>query len=309
MIVDIGVDGGQSQVRMRVVGRDKVAVSDGVAHSDGDAVQLLANSVGQAWTQLRLADDTVRRIVLGITTMPADAPTRERLALAIFAATAAREVWLVGDAITAHMGALPESHGVVLVVGTGIACLAVDASTGQVRRVDGDGYLLGDRGASFWIGRRGLAAALAFFDGRGSETTLSAAAEQRFGAIDELAATVHSLPRPVDSVAQFAAVVQDHARAGDSVASAIVHDAALQLVATARAAAAICAPAPVPLVLLGRAAAPGTPLRLEVERLTREDRTLVLVGAAGGPLDGAARLAAQGAPDVYEQFISKWSSP
>ncbi len=32
-----------------------------------------------------------------------------------------------------------------MVVGTGIACLAIDARSGRSRRVDGDGYLLGDR--------------------------------------------------------------------------------------------------------------------------------------------------------------------
>lgn len=309
MIVDIGVDGGQSQVRLSVAGRPGQATSEGVAHSDGDAVGLLVVAIVDAWAQLRLPDDTVRRIVLGITTLPADDATRRELAMAVAAAIGAQEVWLVGDAVTAHLGALPEHHGVVLVVGTGIACFAIDAPSGRVRRVDGDGFLLGDDGASFWIGRRGLAAALASRDGRGSETTLTSAAEEIFGPIHQLAARVHSLDRPVNAVAQFAAVVQDHAEAGDSLAVAIILDAAHELVATALAAAAICDARPVPLVVLGRAAAAGTPLRHQIERLVGEQSTLVLVDAAGGPLDGALRLAAAGAPSVYEQFISKWSTP
>ncbi|MBX3099917.1 MAG: ATPase [Salinibacterium sp.] len=308
MRVDVGVDGGQSQVRLSVVGRDGVATSEGVAHSDGDAVELLVAAVANAWAQVRRDEDEIHRIVLGITTMPPDAPTRERLAAAVSAATGAQEVWLVGDAVTAHLGALPSRHGVVLVVGTGIACLAIDAGSGRVRRVDGDGYLLGDGGASFWIGRHGLAAALASYDGRGSATTLAAAAVERFGSLESLAAAVHALERPVNAVAQFAAVVQDHARDGDPIARGIVRDAASQLVSTALAAATICNSDPVPVALLGRAVGPGTPLRSEVERSVAQQTTLVLVEAAGGPLDGALRLASGAAPEAYEQFLSKWST-
>ncbi|MDJ0335255.1 BadF/BadG/BcrA/BcrD ATPase family protein [Salinibacterium sp. G-O1] len=309
MKVDIGVDGGQSQVRLSVVGRAEMAVSDGVAHTDGDPVRLLVASVTEAWARLRQPDDAVGRIVLGITTMPADEPTLNKLARALFAETGAKEVWLVGDEITAHLAALPEHHGVVLAVGTGVACLAVDARSGRVRRVDGDGILLGDNGGSFWIGRRGLAAALASGDGRGGETTLAVAAQERFGPIHQLAARVHARERPVNDIAQFASVVQDHARAGDHVATTIVREPARELVATTLAAASVCEPEPVPAVLLGRAASPGTPLRIEIERRVREEARLVLVAAAGAPLDGALELASRGAPAVYEQFISKWSSP
>ncbi len=143
----------------------------------------------------------------------------------------------------------------------------------------------------------------------GRETSLTSAAEERFGPAHQLAATVHSLERPVNAVAQFAAVVQEHAEAGDDIATAIVRDAAHELVATSLAAAGICAAGTVPLVVLGRAAAPGTPLRSEVERLVHDEARLVLVDAAGGPLDGALQLASADAPHVYDQFISKWSTP
>jgi len=309
MSVDVGVDGGQSQVRLAVAGRDVISTSEGVAHTDGDTVGLLVDAIADAWSRSRQPGDNIGRIALGITTMPADATTRENLSAAVAAATGAREVWLAGDAVTAHAGALPAHHGIVLVVGTGIACLAIDAESGRTRRVDGDGFLLGDHGASFWMGRRGISAALASVDGRGATTTLTAAAEQRFGNVDQLAATVHSLERPVNAVAQFAAVVQEHARDGDEIAARIVREAAAELVTTARAANAIFDFFPVPLAVLGRAAAPGTPLRLELEHLLDTESGLVLVDAAGGALDGACDFAHNGAPAAYDQLISKWRRP
>ena len=221
--------------------------------------------------------------MLGLTTMPADPVTADRLADGIAQVTGAQEVWLTGDAVTAHAGALPDGHGIVMVVGTGIACLGIDASTGRTRRVDGDGFLLGDAGASFWIGSRGIEAALRSVDGRGAPTTLAAAAEERFGPLDLLPARLHAQERPVNAVAQFAAIVQDHARDADAVAAAIVTDAGAQVVASVLAAAQIFARGPVPVALAGRAVAPGTPLRSDIDARLRAEPGLEQVDAAGHP--------------------------
>ncbi|HWM34961.1 MAG TPA: BadF/BadG/BcrA/BcrD ATPase family protein [Pseudolysinimonas sp.] len=302
-MVDAGVDGGQSQVRLAIAGRPEVHAVDGVAHSDGDTVALLVDRIAEAWAAARQDDDELGRLVLGLTTMPADDGTAERLADRIAGATGAREVWLTGDAVTAHAGALPAGDGVVMVVGTGIACLAIDARTGATRRVDGDGFLLGDAGASFWIGSRGIEAALRAFDGRGGATALSGAVEERFGSLDLLPGRLHAQERAVNAIAQFAAVVQDQARAGDAVAGAILADAADEVVTSIRAAAGVIEHSPVPVALAGRAVAAGTPLRdLIDERLALEPR-LIPVAAAGSPLDGACAIARDGDRPGYETLI------
>ncbi|MBX3194273.1 MAG: BadF/BadG/BcrA/BcrD ATPase family protein [Schumannella sp.] len=303
MIVSVGVDGGQSQVRLAIAGRDGVHVVEGVAHSDGDTVALVADGVAEAWHRARAVDDEPGRMVLGLTTMPADDSEAGRLAEAIAERTGAREVWLTGDAVTAHAGALPDGHGVVMVVGTGIACLAIDAATGASRRVDGDGFLLGDAGASFWIGSRGIEAALRSADGRGQETSLDGAAVQRFGELDTLAARVHALDRPVNAIAHFASVVQEHAAAGDAVADRIIAAAAEEIARTVLAAASVVTPAPVPVALEGRAVADGTPLRARVVARLRDEPGVRMVEAAGTPLDGACALAAGTARPGYERLI------
>ena len=67
-------------------------------------------------------------------------------------------------------GALSLGWGVSVVAGTGVACLTVPAD-GAARIVGGHGYLIGDEGGAFWIGREGIRAALRAMDGRGASTT------------------------------------------------------------------------------------------------------------------------------------------
>ena len=58
--------------------------------------------------------------------------------------------------------------------GTGSICYGRNEQ-GQAARGGGWGYILGDEGSGYWIGRRALAAVVRHADGRGPATTLTAA--------------------------------------------------------------------------------------------------------------------------------------
>src|SRR5438309_2185892 len=94
--------------------------------------------------------------------------------------------------------------------------------------VDGWGHLLGDVGSGFWIGRRGLDAALRAHDGRGGGSPLLARLVERdVGPLDrlpELAARAGA--GPVAAIASFSVQVAEAARAGDEVARYIWLEAA-----------------------------------------------------------------------------------
>src|SRR5262249_61200260 len=83
----------------------------------------------------------------------------------------AARVAVTGDAVLAHAGALGGEPGVVLIAGTGVVALAIDAD-GALRTVDGWGPWLGDEGGGAWMGASGLRAALRALDGRGPSTAL-----------------------------------------------------------------------------------------------------------------------------------------
>ncbi len=193
---------------------------------------------------------------------------------ALLTSLPAKRVAVTSDAVIAHAGALDGQPGVVLVVGTGVVAVAIDAD-GALRTADGWGPRLGDEGGGAWIGAAGLRAALRAHDGRGPSTTLLDAACARFGPPD-------TWPRQLTGAATLASFAPDVLAAeGDAAARAVVDAAAEALAATARAVG------DGPVALVGGLAG-FTALREQLD----------LVPPAGDALDGALRLGAIHEPHV-----------
>ena len=64
------------------------------------------------------------------------------------------------------------AEGLALVAGTGAVAMRI-TDRHATTTVDGDGWLLGDEGSGFWIGRSAVRAALRMADGRGRATVLA----------------------------------------------------------------------------------------------------------------------------------------
>ena len=308
MIRVLGVDGGQSGIRLRHSASDRIEEVEGVSRLEGDTVTAVADAVARGWQQA--AFDPVERVVLGLTTAPADDETADHLCRLVGDATGAAEVWLADDAVTSHAGALSLGWGVSLVAGTGVACLALPEH-GEPRVFGGYGYLLGDEGGAFWIGRRGLNEVLRAADGRsatGGTRAMTAAAERRYGLLADLHIRLHSMDRPVHAIAEFAPDVLDAADAGDPVAVAILREAVQELLLLARTAARWAGGEEwVPLALGGRLLAEGAPLRRQVDdSLARMDMPVIARSAHASGLDGAVLLGL--APDVrrYDGLVYRW---
>lgn len=95
-------------------------------------------------------------------------------------ATALAEIGLRGplivesDLLAMFCSGTPEGHGYVLIAGTGaVAGRIYDTHLDFVS--DGVGWLLGDSGSGFWIGRKVVRAVTAELDGRGPSTALTPA--------------------------------------------------------------------------------------------------------------------------------------
>ena len=82
------MDGGQSTIRVRHSSAAAVVELDGVSHQEGDTIDAVATAIAEGWRET--GSLAVDRAVLGLTTAPADAPTRirlcERIASAVDAA-------------------------------------------------------------------------------------------------------------------------------------------------------------------------------------------------------------------------------
>ncbi|GIF64042.1 ATPase [Asanoa ishikariensis] len=290
----VGVDGGQSRLRLAVVGDDRVHEAPGFSYHAGDPITATIDAVERAWASAGAAGP-VERVVLGLTGLPSSANRRDALSAGIARVLGAREVVLGADNVTAHAGALPSSHGVALTVGTGVGCLVVDPAAGTIRRLDGWGHLLGDDGSAFAIGRAGIAAVLRAVDGRGSATALDAAAQHRFGPLPQLTERIYTSPRMVDDIARFAPDVVAAAAGGDPVSIRVIRSAAAELAHTAASAVAFVTGAgagAVPVTLVGRLVAAGGPLVDAFhEALAAQCPRASPVPPAGSSLDGARRLA------------------
>lgn len=134
------------------------------------------------------------------------------------------------DAIAGLTGALGFAPGIVVIAGTGSISFARD-QRGQIHRVGGWGYLIGDEGSGYAIARDGLNAALQDFDGRGSKTQLRQLFEEKFRVdrIDEVISQIQ-LPKPDrGAIASLAPLVFEAAKGGDVIAAEIIHRAGFEL--------------------------------------------------------------------------------
>jgi len=143
-------------------------------------------------------------------------------------------VVVVNDALVALEAGAPGQAGVVVISGTGSISYGRDGR-GQAARSGGWGYVLGDEGSGYWIGRAALRAVLREADRRGPATLLSGKLLQHFG-VPQAQGLIHEVyntnlkPAAIGALAQC---VQSAFSQGDQVAIGILRGAADELEASA----------------------------------------------------------------------------
>lgn len=141
------------------------------------------------------------------------------------------KVLVVNDALIAlEAGAPGGQPGVVIISGTGSIAYGRNASN-QSARAGGWGYMLGDEGSGYWIGRAALRAVLREADRRGPATQLTGLLLNYYSvarAQDLIAQVYHGGLKPA-AIASLAQCVQGAFSDGDAVAIGILRNAADQL--------------------------------------------------------------------------------
>lgn len=235
----LAIDAGKSKTRVaRFLDGERIAEANGAgveniaAPSGAEQIERVLRETMTALPQGAAPD----RVCVGSTGIMLPSAHADRYAAATAAATGCADVVVTSDVVTTFAGSVGMVPGVVVAAGTGAITLGVGPD-GDTAQVDGWGYLAGDAGSGFEIGRRGLGVALRAMDGRGGSEPLRAAAARRFGEAPRLVEQIHAAENPVQTVASFAADVADAADAGDETARGILLDAATELARAARAAA------------------------------------------------------------------------
>jgi N-acetylglucosamine kinase-like BadF-type ATPase len=300
----IGVDGGQTTTRCviadttgRVLGHGR---GGGLIHlaAEGGTERFLAvlsETLAEAWQTARLAPQAVSAIALGLTGVNAGSHEAEIVARLLPQCIQTERVEIQNDGVAALYGAHCGGPGIVVIAGTGTITQGM-AEPGRIETVGGWGWLLGDEGSACSIGRDGLIAAFAAYDGIGQSTVMVERFEQRF-AVPSLSDVKRIVYAPGFGAAGFAAlaiVVSDAASQGDGVAQAIIERAGAAL---ARGAAALAQRLPfkvasVPVAPVGGAFEHVHGLQTAfASRLRAEAMNTLVVDAALPPVLGAVLMA------------------
>ena len=156
---------------------------------------------------------------------------------------AGHPVRVTWDGETAWLGAFCAEPGIAVFAGTGSGALGCDGH--QWARAGGHGFLLGDEGSAYWIGRAAANAALRWEDGMGGSAALRDAVVAASGRdLAGLIEDVHSHPAERGRLASLAPVAT--ALAGqDEAARRIALEAAGHLAELAAAVRRRLGPLPV----------------------------------------------------------------
>ena len=236
----LGVDAGGTNTRAVLVdaggallGAGKAAGANPVAHGIEHAGRQLASALREA-----LGDHSAAAVTAAVIGL-AGGPTAGR-PLLDEVARLSRELGLrvtprvVSDVEVAFAGGSAEPSGVLVLSGTGAAAAEV-RNWRIARHVDGNGWLLGDEGSGFWLGRQAVRAVLRMLDGRGRPTKLADVVTYALAAeldVSALEAAVYAEP-PVRLATLAPLVTALYSE--DSVAAEIVTEAAELLIASVAA--------------------------------------------------------------------------
>ncbi|MGH3365809.1 MAG: N-acetylglucosamine kinase [Nocardioidaceae bacterium] len=245
----LGADIGGTSTRILVVdhrgepcGRGMAAGGNPTTHPDS-AGAALAEALGKALAAVDPA--AIRAAVVGLAGGGAlrAAEVWERLTRIWVQAGVSVEPRYVSDLEVAFASGTAATDGTVLIAGTGAAAGAVRAHR-IVRTAGGHGWLLGDEGSGFWLGREAVRSTLRALDSGQPLGPLATSVVQALAAHASTAAAERAEPsrlrswlvqevnsRPPIQLAALAPLVSD-AYGDDPAAADIVERAAHLLVAT-----------------------------------------------------------------------------
>lgn len=296
----LAVDAGQTGIRLRwEQGQERLETSTSGVLTDRPLMPQLADAIGAFVTERRFSPTVVGVGCSGLVT-----PEAEEL-LGLVSQYGVEEVAVAHDATTSYLGALGDQPGVVIAAGTGVVTLAVGPTS--VARVDGWGYLIGDAGSGYWIGRTGMEAAMRGFDGRGQLTPLTERLREIFPDLAAAYVELQSDERRVSRIADFAKVVDELVEV-DPVACAIIDAAAAELsesVLTGLRRVSLMDTEPPPVCALGQVLR-SVHIRSRFTRYLRMQwPDLELAEPMGNALHGAALLANLGEDSPLSTLVAR----
>ncbi len=304
LLLGADVGGTATRVALATVGGEVLAVAAGPAGNPNsvglaESARRIRTAAGQCLAQV--GPGSAERVVAAVIGLAGGARADTAYLESTRPAGLSVHPRLVSDLAVAFSSATPAPRGYVLVAGTGAVAGRIEAGELRERR-DGWGWLLGDEGSGYWLGREAVRATLTGLQSGGRPLgSLAGAVVERMQTDDPVAIVQRCYAEPPVWLSTFAELVARHAE--DPTAISIAERAAGHL---AHLVVDLAPAADEPVVLAGSVATRPGPVsqaltaRLDVAldnpRLTAESGLVgalwLAAGAAGDPDDGVhGRLA------------------
>jgi glucosamine kinase len=233
MKIFAGIDGGGTRTRVALAHEDGTVLGFaergsccftdvGIDGARDELAQLWKSAWSSAHTELRHVDG----LFMGMGSILSEAEARMTCDLAAELGFAARTALFAdNDAWNAHAGGLNGRPGILLISGTGSACLGRNAD-GEIWRAGGWGYKLNDCGSAHSLGMGAMIAATRDTDGRGRQTRLTDVVREALALRDmkEIFRKVHHEGVSRAQVASLAREVVAAAEREDPVARQLVQE-------------------------------------------------------------------------------------
>ncbi|MEV4357164.1 BadF/BadG/BcrA/BcrD ATPase family protein [Nonomuraea sp. NPDC049625] len=315
----VGVDAGATSTRVAVhaldgtrVGYARAGAGNPTAHGLGKAVANVAAALGEA-----LGTHDGRRVVASLTGVAGHVAEMVPELAKVWAGHGIAEgPRYMGDTPIAYAAGSPEPDGSLLLSGTGaVAARIVDFRLDAI--ADGLGWLLGDEGSGFWIGRQAVKGVVEVLDRgmpvppddriKGGGMLAELVVEHFLG--DDRPAAPRAVADRIVRLAQadhmrlaaLSSLVSQAAEAGDEAALQVTREAAERLVATLGRVHVSG-----PVVLAGSVLTSEGPVRQAVVKLLADKNVTTAGDAAGAAAWLAARdlLPEAGAKALHAAFTA-----
>jgi N-acetylglucosamine kinase-like BadF-type ATPase len=277
----------------RTLGRGRSTAGNPLSVGIEESTRAIAEAARLAQEDAGQSNLSVSRAILSVAGS-ANGEISQQLIRWTRATKFAQRVAVVSDVLPVLAGGTPQCSGVAVISGTGSVAFGRGAD-GRTALCGGWGYLLGDEGSGYAIGRAGLQLLLTTLE---SQTTAKSLAKNlrealNVNAVTELTRSIYSDADTRRAIAAIAPLVIDAAEGGDPDAGVILDSAAQDLARlVVRAAHAVgLANGPLALALGGGILIASQrlqqQLRVELERQSLD----CAVTPVAEPLAGCVRLA------------------
>lgn len=231
----IGVDGGGTKtvalfanLNGKILGRGETGVANPKRVGIEKSAETLYKAVRLAIENSKVKEPKISSIYLAVAGAKAEETSRALIeALKRKRITGyCSNIVVEGDLKAAFRAGTDETEGILLIAGTG--SIAYCWFKGKEERVGGWGYLMGDEGGGYWIGKKILQAVSRAADGRGSATLLTNLVFEKLKVSDigELVTKVYGQDFRVE---ELAPLVERATQKGDKVAREILLEVAEEL--------------------------------------------------------------------------------